>query len=278
MYEWTNSSLLKFHPEKCVAMRIGRSTVPTNTYTMGPEQVPLKQSSVEKDIGVFIDSQLKFDEHINSKVNKANACMGLIRRTYEYIDEVTFKTLYKALVRPHLEYANQVWSPNLKRQETVIENVQRRATKLVLGLAELSYEERLRKLGLPTLKYRRKRGDMIEMYKILTNKYDERVTNFVKLNESDKGTRGHRYKIEKKQIRLETRKASFICRSTDLWNNLPEKVIEAPTTQAFEARLDRHWLQVPWRFNWEEEVDGTRRTNAELAPEAGDGLLPEVFM
>ena len=98
---------------------------------------------------------------MSNKIRKANSIMGLIRRTYTYLDEENFLLLYKALVRPHIEYANQVWAPHLKKHIVEIENVQRRATKLIPGFKNLSYEERLRRLNLPTLAYHRLRGDMI---------------------------------------------------------------------------------------------------------------------
>jgi hypothetical protein len=255
MYEWTQQSLLKFHPDKCVSMRIGKTKLEETVYTMGPQKAPLRRSSVEKDIGVFIDDKLNFDEHINNKVNKANSMMGIIRRSFEFLNEQTFKLLYKALVRPHLEYANQVWSPALKRQEIMVENVQRRATKLIPGYKELSYEDRLRKLGIPTLKYRRARGDMIELYKILTGKYDKKVSDFIPLSKVEKGTRGHNYKIEKQPFRLNVRKNSFVCRSTDIWNKLPANIVNAPSTQAFESRLDKHWATEPFRFNCDEQLN-----------------------
>jgi hypothetical protein len=103
---------------------------------------------------------------MNEKINKSNSIMGLIRRTFTYIDTPTFLMLYKALVRPHLEYANSVWNPYKKKHITALENVQRRATKLIPGFKDMTYENRLRKLKLPTLAYRRKRGDMIEAFKL----------------------------------------------------------------------------------------------------------------
>ena len=78
--------------------------------------------------------------------------------------------------RPHLEYGATVWNPHFKKQITLIENVQRRATKQIPGLAYLSYLERLQLLKLPTLQYRRYRGDMIEMYKLSHGHYDEAAT------------------------------------------------------------------------------------------------------
>ena len=89
-----------------------------------------------------------------------------------HLDKEMFLTLYKSLIRPQLEYANQVWSPRLSKHVTMLENVQRRATQLVPELKELNYEERLRTLKLPTLAYRRLRGDLIEVYKIMSGKCD----------------------------------------------------------------------------------------------------------
>ncbi len=85
-------------------------------------------------------------------------------RRYAYLNEESFLLLHKALARPHLEYANQVWAPHLKKDITSTQNVQRRATKQIPSFKDLSYMERLARLKLPTLKYRRLRGDMIEMY------------------------------------------------------------------------------------------------------------------
>ena len=112
-------------------------------------------SQNEKDIGVIIDCELSFDKHIAEKVNKTTKIVNIIRRSFMYLDEEIFLNLYKALVRPHLEYANQIWAPRLQRQIDSIENVQKRATKLLPGYDNLSYEERLKKLRLPTLTYRR---------------------------------------------------------------------------------------------------------------------------
>ena len=192
MYEWTANSLLKFHPDKCVFMRIGNSNIDKFNYTLNGHQ--LRESTEEKDIGVIIDSKLSFDKHISTKINKANRIMGLIRHTMEYLDKENFLMLYKSLVRPHLEYANPVWSPYLKKHITAIENVQRRATKRIPGFKNKPYEERLKELNLPTLAYRRYRGDMIELFKIIKGFYDENVTEgMIPMYESK--TRGRTEKI-----------------------------------------------------------------------------------
>ena len=104
---------------------------------------------------------------MSEKINKANSLMGIIRRTFDHMDEQCFSKIFKSLIRPHIEYANKIWSPHLKKHIKPIENVQRRATKLIPGFKDIEYKERLRKLKLPTLAYRRLRGDTFELYKIL---------------------------------------------------------------------------------------------------------------
>ena len=91
---------------------------------------------------------------MQQQINKANSIMGLIRRTYTYLDEQSFKYLFQALLRPHLEYAAAVWSPYKSSDIENIENVQRRATKLIPSLKNLEYADRLRKLQMPTLRER----------------------------------------------------------------------------------------------------------------------------
>ena len=80
-----------------------------------------------------------------------------------------FLSLYKSIVRPHLEYASVIWSPLYKKDKITLENIQRRATRLIPAMKGKTYPERLKRLGLPTLEYRRERADMVEVYKIMND-------------------------------------------------------------------------------------------------------------
>jgi ribonuclease P/MRP protein subunit RPP40 len=126
------------------------------------------------DLGVILDEDVKFRQHMHDKINKAFSMLGVIKRNFKNLTMESFILLYKSMVRSHLEYCNSVWAPHKKNDRFIaeLERVQRRATKLVHGLSKLKYSERLKRCGLPTLKYRRHRGDMIETYKILTGVYD----------------------------------------------------------------------------------------------------------
>ena len=163
--QWSQKWLLTFHPKKYHVLTLGKfyNITHTEKYTLHRQE--LEHVFELKGLGVILDAELKFDEHISVKVKKANAIAGLIRRTFSYLDGPLFKKLFTTFVRPHLEYGQVIWTPRLKKYITILENVQRRATKLVDGFYHMSYSERLKKLNLPSLVYRRARGDMIEIFK-----------------------------------------------------------------------------------------------------------------
>ena len=94
--------------------------------------------------------------------------LGLIKRNFKYLTIPTFIQLYISMVRSHLDYCSSVWAPYRKGDIEALEKVQKRATKILPGLKNLSYSERLEICKIPTLHYRR---DMIETYKIVSGKY-----------------------------------------------------------------------------------------------------------
>ena len=145
LQKWSDTWLLKFHLSKCKVMTVSNKTKLENKssyhlhlYNNEGEEVELEMSEGEKDIGVLVDRNLSFSKHITQKVNKANCIMGLVRRTYTFLDETSFRYLFQALVRPNLEYAAAVWYPYTKKNIELIENVQRRATQQVPSLKQLS--------------------------------------------------------------------------------------------------------------------------------------------
>ena len=158
-----------------------------------------------------------------------------------------FLNLYKALIRPHLEYGQIIWSPQYIRQSRKIENVQRRATKLIPKLKNLPYEERLKKLKLPSLKYRRMRGDMINVYKILNNEKSD--NKMLKLNTSKYQTRGHDKKLQKMSFKCNLRKSSVSLRVTNIWNSLNKSVTNASSIDQFKKLLDDQLKNVHYEID-----------------------------
>ena len=118
--------------------------------------------------------RIKVKQHIYRKIDTANKIIGIIRSSYEYLGTEMFIPLHKCLIGSHFDYAVTVWDPYILKLIDDIESVQRRATVLIPEIKKLSYPERLQKLGLPTLAYKRVRGEMIEVFKIISNIYDDK--------------------------------------------------------------------------------------------------------
>ncbi len=239
--DWANIWQLRFNAAKCKTLHLGNGNQ-KKKYVMtdgeGKEEM-LEGTELEKDLGIHVDPSLKFSKHVEVQVNKANRILGLIRRSYQHLDMESFKRLFTALVRPHLEYGVVVWSPRLIKDKDMIEGVLRRGSKLIPGLKDLPYDKRLEKMELPSMSYRRARGDMIEAYKHTHGLYH---TDQLLHTDQDTTRRGHNYKLKKRYCRTETRRHFFSFRVVDAWNNLPSSVVNAPSMNSFKSRLDKLWL------------------------------------
>ena len=133
---------------------------------MNDDEQKINTCDEEKDLGITCNKMLSFDLRIQNVTNKAKQMIGLIKRTFTYLNKVMFIKMCKAQVRSQSEYVNIIWYPYLKRQSVAVEQVHRRATRLLEECKEMSYEERLKYLKLHSLKGRRLGGDLIETYKI----------------------------------------------------------------------------------------------------------------
>ena len=250
LYEWSIKWQLQFHPDKCHVLQLG-SRRELNNYTMGNENniTHLEITEEEKDLGVIVDSKLKFSKHCDKVVNSANKLLGIMRRNFTFIDIKNFNLIYKGIVRPVIEYASSVYNPILQKDIEKIESIQRRGTKMVIGLGNKTYQERLRCLNLPTLTYRRHRGDMIQVYKYLHNCYSVDQNSMLPLAERFI-TRGHSLKLEKTRSKLNVRAHFFTQRVVNIWNRLSKETIEAPTVNSFKGRLDSEWQNKECRFDY----------------------------
>jgi ribonuclease P/MRP protein subunit RPP40 len=251
---WSEKWQLRFNVDKCKVVHYGRRN-PCYPYEMSKEGAAqlLAEDTEEKDLGVLFDTTLKFSKHVAMIASKANRMVGLIRRSFKFMDKPTFICLYKAMIRPHLEYEVPVWNPLLKGDSDHLEKVQRRATKLLPEIRDLPYEERLRHLELPTLTYRRKCGDMIETFKIMQGYVDITPETFFITNPHSR-TRGNSKKIEVQRSRTQIRNHFFSQRVVKDWNMLTEDVISAPSVNAFKGKLDRFWAHLSCKYQYRSYV------------------------
>ena len=233
---WTTTWQLPLNTKKCKVLHLGSKNGQQKYYLNGNV---IENTLAEKDLGIIMESSMKFHQQCSCVVKKANRILGLVKNSFDYINETSISLLYKALIRPIIEYSNVVWGPIYKMDMKKIEQIQRRATRLIPSLRPLPYEARLQQTGLPSLLYRRRRGDMITVYKMLTGKTSGK--HLLNLAQEEGRTRGHRFKIKKVLSKKDVRRHRFSQRIVDAWNSLPSDVVEAKSVATFKIRLDKYW-------------------------------------
>ena len=255
---WSEVMQMSFNLSKCHIMHLGHNN-PQHQYFMHKSTHFIKKKNGlsyrllfhdleevthETDLGVCIDNNLKFSDHISAKLAKANKMLQVIRYTFKNLTPEIFKKLYTSIVRPHLEYATPVWTPHSSTDIQRIEALQRRATRLVFSLREKPYSERLSELKLPTLEYRRTRQDLILLWSITSknicldqNTHCYTCPGKMMLQPTlSTRTRGHslKYQIQHHQG---FRSHFFSSRVIPLWNKLQEKTVTAKNLNTFKTYI-----------------------------------------
>ena len=250
MFLWTQNWLLKFNKEKCKILHLGRNN-PRYKYCIGTDddKIVLETTDLEKDLGVHIDPNLDFKNHIKTIVRKASFLCYKILKNFSYRDSSILVPLFKTLIRPILEYGNTVWYNGLKKSKEKIENVQRKLTKHIKGLRDISYEKRLEKIKLPSMEYRQIRGDLIQVYKIAHSFYDPITTkSLFEFSKNDR-LRGHNFKILKQRANKSKYSHFFTNRVVNRWNKLPSMIVNATSINNFKNQLDKHYKNIMYKID-----------------------------
>ena len=232
--EWSNVWQMPFNLDKCHVLHIGSGNQ-SEPYSL--QGSPLSPVSRERDLGVVVTADLKSSAQCVAAEQKAHKMLGYIKRVFRYRNARTVLALYRALVRPLLEYAAPFWSPTKREDVARLERVQARATKLVPSIRNKGYQRRLDDLGLFTLEQRRLRGQLIETFKILRGFTGLAPDSLFQLSENP--TRNHGWKVVPPRFRTSLYRDFPTVKVCNLWNSLPEAVVTATTVDAFKKRLDR---------------------------------------
>ena len=232
--EWSKKWQMPFNLDKCKIMHIGHKNKNEKYELPGKEIESVQQ---EKDLGVVITNDLKSSNQCIEAVKKAQKLLGYIKRQFRTRNKETILTLYNALVRPHLEYAVQFWSPSLRKDIERLEAVQARATKLIPSIRHLGYVRRLKRLNLYSLEKRRLRGQLIETFKMLkgVNNIDYRhLFTF-----SNNRTRSNGWKLELKRFNTSQCGNFFTYKIAPIWNRLPAEAVNSASVEQFKIELDK---------------------------------------
>ena len=187
--KWCEENKMFLNIQKCSVVKFTRKTNPIlNTYRIG--EFNLKCEKEVKDLGVLFQSNLKFNNHFTFIKNKAVKALGFIIRNSKNFKISTIIKLYNSLVRPHLEYASQIWMPMETTHDDFIEKVQKRFLRYLHVIKynnypfKISYKSMLSSFKVTSLSQRRKKQAVIFLYYIIHNlKYkDCNFINYVNLN------------------------------------------------------------------------------------------------
>ena len=254
MIEWTDKWLIRFNSDKCKILHLGAKN-PKYKYHIkqGDSITELTETICEKDLGIFVDPYLNFNEHMSTTVKKARRLSGMMMRNISTKNKTIMVPLFKAIIRPVMEYGNAVWCPYKKKDIKKIEDVQRDYTRRIKGMYGLDYTERLSKLKLPSLEFRRLRGDLIEVYKIIHNIYDPLTTHSLLTIDSSSCTRSNGFKLTKPSFNTKPYKHFFTNRIVNDWNSLPNQVVSADSLNSFKNKIDIHFRDIMYKIYFRAE-------------------------
>jgi len=225
---------MRFNEEKYKVLHRGQGN-PQHPYRLGDKVI--ESSPSENDLGVLVDEKLDMSQQCALTATKDNRILGCVKRSVANRSREVILHLCSALVRPHLESCVHLWSPQHRKDIDLLKRVQRRATKIIRGLEHLSCEKRLRELGLFSLEKRRLWGGLTVAFQYLKGaykKYGSRLFSRACRNR----TRGSGFKLKEGGFRLDIRKKFFMMKVVKHWHGLPREVVDAPSLETFEVRLD----------------------------------------
>ena len=204
-------------------------------------------NEVVKDLGITVCTDLSWTSHINIISERARKASSWVLSVFKTRDHYTMLTLYKSLIRSHLEYCCLLWHPhnNIKDTQT-LEGVQRTFTRKILGYEDMSYWTRLKSLQLMSLQRRRERYIILYMWKILHNLAPNDIS--ITWNYNDRfGIQAHVPPIPKNKKAHNLYEHSLAVLGPKLWNLLPSPLTTLPTLDSFKASLSSFITKIPDR-------------------------------
>jgi len=238
--EWADTWLMTFNLTKCEHLTVTNKRSPINSsYKIHDHMV--QQVTSTKYLGVTINHNLSWSNHITQICSKANSVLAFLRRNLRQCSTAVKSLAYFTYVQPIVEYASTVWSPHIKADINKLEMIQRRAARFVLNNYSrfASVTRMLDILKWPTLENRRNTAKIIMFYKILHGHVCVEFHNYLHPNRSS--TRGHNLRFMQLPTSIDAYLYSFLPSTIRLWNSLPAQLMQSLTLTDFKYNLYVHY-------------------------------------
>ena len=237
--QWTDVNLLTLNRSKCKTMLLSRKNHQLNPLFIQDETI--EQVCCYKYLGLIITPNLKWDDHIERITIRARRLLGYLYRVYyRNVESKYLVNLYTSLVRPHLEYACQVWDPHNQKNIEQLERIQKYALRICTGQWNTRYNDLLDVFKLPRLSNRREYLRIVTLFQFHNNNfYLPSGTMTQARATSSRQQTSHGYTIP--YARTSSYQQSFFPRTISVWNNLPESMIESNTSH-FKSLLKNYIL------------------------------------
>jgi ribonuclease P/MRP protein subunit RPP40 len=226
LHRWSLRWEMVFNKSKCVVLHFGSSNK-KHQYNLNGQQI--RPDTSQRDLGIIVDTEGKFEEHITSVGKKGNQLVGMVKRRLHSRDVDLLGKIYKTYILPSLTFASEAWNPVYKIHIDYLERVQRRFTRL--GGGGLGYEARLGTFNLKKLETIRNHKDLQLMHQMFTGESGLEFEDFFKTRVGDR-TRGESGKeIRLLNAKTNVRRHSYSSRQIHTWNNIPLEIRQGSVEQ-----------------------------------------------
>ena len=243
--QWSNKWQLKISTSKCFLLHINF----LHECFLKVEGNKITACNTVRDLGVYVNCDLKWREHCKQIVKKASVVSNCILRSMRYSCVENYRKAFIAFCRTILEYCSAVWSPSAAADIAMIENVQKRFTRIAFskvypGSDKPSYQERRKIFNLESLEYRRLFLDLCLCYQIVHNLTDVTPTDMFTFQTSHISLRRHRFSMIQRKTSSSKVQNSFAFRVVSPWNSLPKNIVESINFPRFKSALKQFDLSV----------------------------------
>ena len=242
IFHWLKERKLNLNPSKCNVLNIHKNTS-ISTFDFKINNINLSSTNKITDLGIFIAENLKWNHHINYIYQIASTISFQVLKSFKSTDINILKKLYLVYIRPKLEYNTPIWSPHLKKDINHLESVQRRYTRIMFSRCNISYTsylDRLTKLNIKTLEYRRIKFDLITFFKIVNSETTINLKNFFEPYKTNYLLRGNNKKFTcRHHFNNDVWHNSFFYRSVEMWNKLPNDLVSCKKVEQFRLKLKK---------------------------------------